>query len=61
MRQLMQEGRTIVLVSHNLESIKRFATQALWLEKGTVKGQGKPEEVIEQYLRVAGVPGKRGG
>lgn len=55
MKQLMQEGRTIILVTHNMESIKRFATQVLWLEKGSVKRQGKPEDVIEEYLQNSGV------
>ena len=50
MHDLMQEGRTIVLVSHGMESIRRFATQALWLDKGRVRAQGHPDEVIEQYL-----------
>jgi len=50
MHELMHEGRTIVLVSHSMESIRRFATQALWLDKGTVHAQGHPDEVIEQYL-----------
>ena len=47
----MREGRTIVLVSHSMESIKKFADKVLWLDEGIVKAEGKPEEVIEQYLR----------
>lgn len=52
-RRLMEEGRTIVLVSHNLESIKKFATRVIWLEKGSVVREGKPKEVIEQYMQAS--------
>lgn len=48
--ELMNEGRTIVLVSHNMESIRKFADKVIWLDKGTVRAQGPPDEVIEQYL-----------
>lgn len=50
-KELMGEGRTIVLVSHNMESIKKFANKVIWLDKGTIRAQGTPSEVIEQYLR----------
>jgi ABC-type polysaccharide/polyol phosphate transport system ATPase subunit len=47
---LMEEGRTIVLVSHSMEAIKKFSNKVIWLEKGTKRAEGAPEEVIEQYL-----------
>lgn len=42
--------RTIVLVSHNMEYIREFATKAIWLDKGQIMAQGEPEEVIGKYL-----------
>jgi len=51
-REMMTEGRTVVLVSHNMESIRQFATQALWLDRGLVRAQGTPDEVIQQYLNL---------
>jgi len=49
--QIMQEDITIILVSNNMTSIKKFADKAIWLEKPTIKAQGIPEEVIGQYLK----------
>jgi len=49
--QLMGE-RTVVLVSHNMDSIKEFATKAIWLDKGQIMAQGDPEDVIGKYLGV---------
>ncbi len=44
------DGRTVVLVSHNLSSIKRMSSRIIWLDGGTVKRIGDPAEVVDQYL-----------
>ncbi len=41
--------RTVVLVSHNLPTIKKFAHKVLWLDKGRVMAFGDPKEVIQKY------------
>ncbi|PCJ81371.1 MAG: hypothetical protein COA57_14260 [Flavobacteriales bacterium] len=51
MAEMITDGRTIVIVSHNLESIKQYATKAIWIDKGRLKATGRPEEVIEKYLK----------
>jgi len=48
-RELLGKDHTVVLVSHNMEAIKQFSTQVLWLHRGEVKAYGKPQEVIEKY------------
>lgn len=47
--KLMGE-RTILLVSHDMNAIRRFANTVIWLDKGQVMAQGEPEDVIAQYL-----------
>lgn len=42
--------RTIVLVSHSMEYIRRFASTVVWLDKGQIMAQGEPEDVISKYL-----------
>jgi ABC-type polysaccharide/polyol phosphate transport system ATPase subunit len=49
--QLTGEGRTIVLVTHGLSSVKRMATQALWLHQGQVAELGEPDQVVSKYMR----------
>jgi len=51
LEELMSEGRTIIMVSHNMNSILGFSTRALWLDKGTVRAYGEPNEVVQQYLQ----------
>ena len=49
-KELMSENRTIVLVSHNMETIKKFSNQVLWIDKGELKSYGNSEKVINDYL-----------
>ncbi len=42
--------RTVILVSHAMGTIERFATRVIWLNRGVVAAMGEPKEVIEQYL-----------
>ena len=49
--QLTGQGRTIVLVTHGLSSVKLMATDALWLHQGQVAEFGDPNEVVSKYMR----------
>jgi ABC-type polysaccharide/polyol phosphate transport system ATPase subunit len=51
MADLCGEGRTIVLVTHGLSSVKRMATEALWLHQGEVAAWGAPDDVVARYMR----------
>ncbi|MHB8694011.1 MAG: ABC transporter ATP-binding protein [Solirubrobacteraceae bacterium] len=44
------QGRTVVLVSHNLPTIASFAQRCLWLDRGTISADGPPADVIREYL-----------
>jgi ABC-type polysaccharide/polyol phosphate transport system ATPase subunit len=48
---LTGEGRTIVLVTHGLSSVRTLATDALWLHQGRVAELGDPDEVVSKYMR----------
>jgi ABC-type polysaccharide/polyol phosphate transport system ATPase subunit len=50
MEQAEQEGRTLVFVSHDLASLSRICTRALWLEAGQVRASGQTEDRIRGYL-----------
>ena len=48
--RLKEEGRTIVLVTHDMGSVEQFCDRALFLEDGDVRMLGDPEEVGRAYL-----------
>ena len=42
-------GKTVIIVSHGLGTIKELCNEVLWLHEGKIKMLGKPEEVIPAY------------
>jgi ABC-2 type transport system ATP-binding protein/lipopolysaccharide transport system ATP-binding protein len=49
MSALGEEGRTAVFVSHDLGSVTRLCTRAIWIDDGLVRADGHPSEVVERY------------
>ncbi|KAA9332264.1 ABC transporter ATP-binding protein [Hymenobacter busanensis] len=45
----VNDGRTVLFVSHHLPSVKSLCTQALLLERGVVSVSGQVESVLEKY------------
>ena len=45
-----EEGRTVLLVSHNLQAIRRICRDAMLLEKGHLVSRGDIDSVIREYL-----------
>jgi ABC-type polysaccharide/polyol phosphate transport system ATPase subunit len=50
-RALHADGRTILLVSHDLPAVAQLCTRVLWLDDGQVRALGEPEPVIAAYRR----------
>ena len=49
MERIMGE-KTVLLVSHAMGTIAKFATRVIWLNRGIMAAMGDPKEVIDQYL-----------
>jgi lipopolysaccharide transport system ATP-binding protein len=64
MQELLTSGKTILLVSHNLNSLTRFTSSCLYLHEGKLIGQGATEKMIDDYAEsifsgaLAGSPGE---
>lgn len=50
MEKIMGEGSTVVLVSHDLETIRSLATRAIWMEHGKIRAEGHPSEIVDLYI-----------
>jgi lipopolysaccharide transport system ATP-binding protein len=48
--QIKARGCTIVLISHDVGSIRQMCDAAIWLDAGRISGHGAPEAVVKQYL-----------
>ncbi|PZX50516.1 ABC transporter ATP-binding protein [Algoriphagus chordae] len=45
-----QKGRTIIFVSHNLQAVSNLCSNAIWLDKGSMRESGPSKTVINSYL-----------
>lgn len=46
---LRREGKTLILVTHDMDAVERWCDEVLWLDKGIVKDRGDPRRVIDAY------------
>ncbi len=51
---LKNSGKTIVIVTHNMNQVKQFCDRAIWLYKGEIRLDGKVADVLSEYLKVCG-------
>jgi ABC-2 type transport system ATP-binding protein len=51
-REMRQEGRTVVLVTHDMTAVQRYCHRAMLLDDGELTYIGDPEEAGRQYLRM---------
>lgn len=49
--ELMSSGKTVIFVSHDLNSVKRLCNRTVLFKNGKILKVGETESVIETYLR----------
>jgi lipopolysaccharide transport system ATP-binding protein len=52
MRELIQQGRTVVIVSHLMGTIEALCERTIWLEAGQVKMDGDTKTVTAAYRKM---------
>jgi homopolymeric O-antigen transport system ATP-binding protein len=50
MGSVVNEGRTVLFVSHNMAAVSALCTRAVLLEEGRLTSSGDPQAIIEEYL-----------
>jgi len=51
MGSIVDEGRTILFVSHNMTAIQGLCSRAIWLDLGQMLEDGPTQQVVSNYLR----------
>jgi lipopolysaccharide transport system ATP-binding protein len=51
MKEVSQEGRTVIFVSHNIHAIRSLCETGVLLKSGRMEKIGTVDEVIEEYAR----------
>lgn len=47
---ISNKDRTVVIVSHNIETLKELCDTVMWMHDGEIKKIGKPGEVLDEYV-----------
>ena len=50
MLELKNEGKTMVFVTHSMDSVRRLCDRTIWLSNGKIKMDGNTEEVVKEYI-----------
>jgi teichoic acid transport system ATP-binding protein len=48
-REIQAAAGTVIMVTHNLNEIRETCSRAVWLEQGTLKADGRVDDVLEAY------------
>ena len=55
MMELMSHGTTVLLVSHNIEQVRRLCDRVIWLDHGKIVTEGPASEICDQYTKANGL------
>ena len=50
MDDVAKSGRTVLFVSHNLESVISLCDRVIWIDDGEIRGDGNSIEIVNKYL-----------
>ena len=50
MRELKNQGKTMVFVTHNMRAVTELCDRAVWLYQGRIKEDGDTEKVVKDYI-----------
>jgi ABC-type polysaccharide/polyol phosphate transport system ATPase subunit len=50
LHDLFERSKAVILVSHNMKSLRELCTRGIWLQHGRLLGDGPIDDVIDEYL-----------
>jgi len=48
-KEMKADGRTVILVSHSMSTVKDMCDEVAWLDQGDLRMIGKTNEVVKAY------------
>ena len=48
--ELRDSDKTIIIVTHSLDSIRKLCTRAIWVKDGVINMDGETNKVVDKYL-----------
>ncbi|MNP57642.1 Teichoic acids export ATP-binding protein TagH [compost metagenome] len=54
MKELKDQGKTMVFVSHSMTTVENFCDRAIWIRNGKIVMDGDTKKVCDEYLTEQG-------
>lgn len=54
-QSLHDKGQTVILVTHSMESVRKFCSRAILIESGKIILDGSPDKVASAYNKMLGI------
>lgn len=54
LEEIKKSDKTVVIVTHSLDQVKKLCTRAIWIKDGEVEKDGSPDEIVDEYLEICG-------
>jgi homopolymeric O-antigen transport system ATP-binding protein len=51
LRQMIEDGKTVLFISHDMWNVRRLCDHILWMDQGQVRAYGPSAEMAERYMR----------
>ncbi len=52
LERFKKEGKTIVVVTHEMNTVKHWCDQSVRLHEGRVMATGDPDEIVDAYTKL---------
>lgn len=52
MKKMLEEGTTLLYVSHNMDTVRKMCDKAIWLDRGRVRMIGDTDTVCDEYMKI---------
>lgn len=53
MQEMLEDAKTVILVSHSMKMVKKVCTRVIWLQDGMIRYDGKPKTAVKEYRKWA--------
>ncbi|MEG9475226.1 ABC transporter ATP-binding protein [Mannheimia bovis] len=50
MEKMINEGATLLFVSHSINQVRELCKNAIWIDKGIIRASGKTDDVVPLYM-----------
>lgn len=51
---IMEDSKTVVIVSHNLQTLDELCGKVMWLDHGEIRDMDEPKKIISEYKKFVG-------